>query len=419
MLKPHWRRQVDSALRRARGDSARNTLILVPATVVPGAVAFAGMILIGQMSSLAIVGLLSLSRVAAGFGSAILAEAPSLAAQRSMAENKGDRSRAFRTAMLRRAALFVPGVVGIGALLALWKSDIGWPLAWGAILTVPEGLFVFEFGYLRYNERFRHASVLASVRAVAAWTAAVVIAGTTKSFLDVVVGYVGVTVIAGLVVQPPHFAAVDHRTREDLKKTWRSLSSYNLASYALNNGDQYVLGIIKGPGLVGVYSLGYVLGAGVVSLVAEPLIGVLGPRMIREWESPDDGPARAGSTALRGSVLLLVSGAILAVGLAVAGSSGLLRFVTKRAAIGGVAAIVAAAMTLHNASSLSFQSILYLRLKSALLSRAAWIAVAIAIPAIIGLTFALGVIGTALATLVAYLIMGLLQAFFVRQRDPN
>jgi Na+-driven multidrug efflux pump len=53
------------------------------------------------------------------------------------------------------------------------------------------------------------------------------------------------------------------------------------------------------------------------------------------------------------------------------------------------------------------------------LSRAAWIAVAIAIPAIIGLTFALGVIGTALATLVAYLIMGLLQAFFVRQRDPN
>jgi O-antigen/teichoic acid export membrane protein len=405
MLKPHWRRQVDSALRRARGDSARNTLILVPATVVPGAVAFAGMILIGQMSSLAIVGLLSLSRVAAGFGSAILAEAPSLAAQRSMAENKGDRSRAFRTAMLRRAALFVPGVVGIGALLALWKSDIGWPLAWGAILTVPEGLFVFEFGYLRYKERFRHASVLASVRAVAAWTAAVVIAGTTKSFLDVVVGYVGVTVIAGLVVQPPHFAAVDHRTREDLKKTWRSLSSYNLASYALNNGDQYVLGIIKGPGLVGVYSLGYVLGAGVVSLVAEPLIGVLGPRMIREWESPD--------------VLLLVSGAILAVGLAVAGSSGLLRFVTKRAAIGGVAAIVAAAMTLHNASSLSFQSILYLRLKSALLSRAAWIAVAIAIPAIIGLTFALGVIGTALATLVAYLIMGLLQAFFVRQRDPN
>lgn len=419
MVNPRWRRGVDLALRRARGDSARNTLTLVPATVVPGAVAFAGMILIGHVSSLGIVGLLSLSRVAAGFGSAILAEAPSLAAQRGMAEDDGDRSRAFRAAMLQRAAVFIPAVVAVGALLALWKSDIGWPLAWGAILTVPEGIFVFEFGYLRYKGRFRRASLLASVRSVAAWAAAVVIAGATKSFLDVVLGFVGVTVIAGFIVAPPRFSAVDSRSREDLKKTWRSLSSYNLASYALNNGDQYVLGIMRGPALVGVYSLGYVLGAGIVSLVAEPLIGVLSPRMIREWESPDDGPAKATSTALRGTILLLVTGALLATALALAGSSGLLRFVTRRAAVGGVAAIVAAAMTLHNASSLSFQSILYLRLKSALLSRAAWIAVLIAIPAIIGLTFALGVIGTALATLVAYLVMALIQAFFVRRGDQR
>jgi O-antigen/teichoic acid export membrane protein len=410
-----WQQGVGAVIRRIRGDTARNIVVLVPATVVPGAVAFAGMILMGHFSSLRIVGLLSLSRVAAGFGSAILAEAPALATQRTLAEGHSDSSRAFRSAMLRRGMLFLPGVVGCAALLALWKSAIGWPLAWGALLTVPEAVFVFEFGYLRYTGRFSRASVLASSRSVGAWAAAVVTAYLTKSFPDVVLAFLVVTVLIGIVIQPLRLGRVDAATREHLKSTWRSLSSYNIASYALNNGDQYLLGALRGPTLVGVYSLGYTLGAGVVSLVAEPVIGILSPRIIREWENPDEGPKKATSTALRGSLLLLFTGAFLATAIAVAGGLGLLHFVTEKASVGGVAAIVAVALTLHNTSALSFQSVLYLRRKTRSMSNAAWVAVIVAIPAIIFLTIAYGVIGTALATLIAYAIVGLIQAFLVRK----
>jgi O-antigen/teichoic acid export membrane protein len=413
-----WRKSVRFAIRRVRGDTARNTLTLVPATVVPGAVAFAGMILMGHFSSLRIVGLLSLSRVAAGFGSAILAEAPSLAIQRTLAEGQSDTSRAFRSAMLRRGMLFLPGVVGCAALLAIWNADIGWPLAWGALLTVPEAIFVFEFGYLRYTGRFNRASVLASSRSTGAWTAAVVTAGLTKSFLDVALAFLLVTLLIGMVIQPLRLGPVDTATRDHLRGTWRSLSSYNVASYALNNGDQYLLGALRGPTLVGVYSLGYTLGAGIVSLVAEPLIGILSPRIIREWENPDEGPAKATSTSLRGSLFLVFAGAFLSTAIALAGGFGLLRFVTEKASVGGVAAIVGVALTLHNTSALSFQTILYLRRKTRLMSNAAWITVILAIPAIAGLTIAFGVIGTALATLFAYTLMAAIQGFLVR-RDPN
>jgi O-antigen/teichoic acid export membrane protein len=420
MARRRWREGAELALRHAAGQSARNILTLVPATVVPGVVAFAGMILIGHLSSLSIVGLLSLSRVAAGFGSAILAEAPSLAAQRALARGEEDRSKAFRTAMLQRAVLFIPGIVGLGALLSLWKPYLGWPLAWGAVLTLPEGMFVFEFAYLRYKGRFQRASVLASARSIAAWTGAVIVAAITKSYLDVVLTFIGSTVVIGMLIQPFRMKAVDLTTRDDLKATWRSLSSYNFASYALNNGDQYILGALKGPTVVGVYSIGYVLGAGIVSLVAEPVTGLLSPRIIKEWESPDKGPGKAKSTALRGSLLLLVTGAVLTTAIALAGGLGLLHFVTRRAAVGGVAAIVAAAMVVHNASALSFQSVLYLRKKTKLLSAAAWLTVVVAIPAILILTIAFGVIGTAIATLVAYAIMALIQGYLVRKldRDP-
>ncbi len=411
-----WRKGAKSAFRTSKGTAARNALVLAPATVLPGAIAFAGLILVGHLSSLRIVGLLSLSRVAAGFGAAILAEAPSLEAQRTLAQGQPDRSRAFRTAMLKRSAIFLPLVIGCAALLALWKSDIGWPIAWGALMTVPEALFVFEFAYLRYTDQFRRASVLASSRSATAWTAAVIVAGLTKSFPDVALTFLIVTFLTGIVVQPLRLGHVDNATREDLRRTWRSLSSYNIATYALNNGDQYLLGALRGPTLVGVYALGYTLGAGIVSLVAEPVIGILSPRMIREWESPDQGPQKAMSTALRGSLLLIFTGATLSVGVALAGGLGLLRFITPRTAVGGVAAIVALAMTAHNTSSLSFQSILFLRHRTRAMSNAAWVTVVLAIPAIAALTIAFGVIGTALATLFAYTLMALIQALLVRRR---
>jgi O-antigen/teichoic acid export membrane protein len=280
---------------------------------------------------------------------------------------------------------------------------------------VPEAIFVFEFAYLRYTDHFSRASVLASSRSATAWTAAVITAWLTKSFLDVALAFLIVTVLTGIVIQPLRLGKVDTATREDLRRTWRSFSSYNLASYALNNGDQYLLGALRGPTVVGVYSLGYTLGAGIVSLVAEPVIGILSPRMIREWENSDQGPPKAMSTALRGSLLLIFTGAILSIGVALAGGLGLLRFITPKAAVGGVAAIVAAAMTVHNTSALSFQSILYLRHKTRAMSNAAWITVILAIPAIAGLTIAFGVIGTALATLFAYTLMALIQALLARR----
>jgi O-antigen/teichoic acid export membrane protein len=390
--------------------------LLLPSTVVPGLAAFIGLVAVGHLASLTVVGLLSLTRVGATLAAAMAAEAPSMAALNALAHQPDlDQTRGYRTAMLRRLAIVVLGGLVIGGVLAVWRPEVGYPVVAAALLSVPESLFVYEFAVLRYRHRYAKASTLASGRSVAAWGATVVVAAVSGTFGPTVLTYIVVITVAGLLLAPPRVAAVGADVRADLRRSWRSISSYNFATYALNNGDQYILDVIAGPAAVGVYSLGYVLGGGLVALLAEPVAGVLGPRIIREWSQEDSGPDRARRTARRGAIEILVGGLVLAGLLLVAGWIGLLSVVSSAHSLTAIAVIVAVAAAVHGASVLEFQNVIYLRGRSALLSRAAWVTLTLTAGAIVGLTVLWHETGTAVATLVGYSVLAILLGYYARR----
>ena len=405
-------------LRGSLGSIALSSTMLLPATVVPGLAAFAGMVVLSHVSGLRTVGLMSLARVAGSVGASMIAEAPSLGVQRSLAAQGADRAAAYRWALVRRSLAFVPIGVAAGAAIALWRPSVGIPFALGSLLMVPEGLFTFESAVFRYHGRFVMASAYASTRSVAAWAAVVAVAAVTGSFLLIGLAYLGALLVVGASFVLPRPIPVDEWTRRELRESWRSLASYNLASNALNNGDQYLLALIAGPATVGLYSLGYMIGGGVVALVAEPVTGVIGPRIIRSWGSGGDGRERAYSMARSWALAIGVLGLTMAAGVWLAGYLGWLDFVSTNPDLRWIAAVVAAAIGFHIAASVSFQTILYLQRQTGLLSRSAWVALIVSVPAVVGLTLAFGVIGTAVATFVSYGVMALFQVVAAaRYRD--
>jgi len=378
-----------------------------------------GLVLLGHVGNLSLVGLLSLTLVAATLGAAIFANGPSLAVLRHRVHKGPDRTDAYRTAMLRLGGLGALGGVITGLVLCLWRTSIGEPVAFASVLTIAEALFIFESTRLRADGRFVRLSVFATVRMLVAWGAAVA-AASSSSFLWVAAAYVAAIYLVGLVMEHPRLSSVDSQTRADLRSSWRKISSYSLATYALNNGDQYLLAIIAGPAAVGVYALGYTLGGGVISLVTDPVAGVLGPRIFREWEGGPGGHELARSTARRAALVFITAGVVLTVLLYAAGKVGLLSFVSSAEALPAVAAIVAFAVAVHAATTILYQSILYLRGRSNLLSRSAWITLVPAIGVIVALSIPFKETGTAVATLFAYVLMGTLQWYYARRgRDPD
>lgn len=202
--------------------------------------------------------------------------------------------------------------------------------------------------------------------------------------------------------------------RSELRRTWSNIASYSVAGYALNNGDQFLLDILLGPTAVGIYALGYLLGGGIAALVGEPVSGALGPRIFAEWQEGEDGHHRSRATANKAGRMILALSTVIAAGLLSAGYLGILRPINPSPDLGYVAALIALGTGIGTAASIVWQNLLYLQGRTRLLSLAAWITVTPTIVAVIVLTMAFGVVGTALATVVSYCLLAGLDWWMAR-----
>ena len=399
-----------------RGPTAVGSLKLLPSSALPGLIGFIGIVLLAHIGGLHMVGLFSMTLVASAFGAAMLAGGPSILVLRHRVKEGPDHTSAYRTAMLERSLVFVPLGIALGLLIALWRTTVGGPIALASLLVIPESLFAFETSVLSAQTRFGRISAFASTRMAVGWGAAVATA-TRYPFLQVALAYIGALLVTGVIFQPPRLSRVVEAVRADLRGSWRQISSYSLAAYALNNGDQYILAIIAGPTAVGVYSLGYTVGGGVVSLFSGPVSGVLGPRVFREWEKGTEGRQRAIRLANRGALVVLALSIASAVAIAIAGALGWLDFVSKAPSLAPVAVIVALAVGLHMAATIRYPPIYYLRNRSGLLGRAAWYTLPPALIAIVVLSWKFTETGTAVATFFAYLIMAAIQRHYARSLE--
>jgi O-antigen/teichoic acid export membrane protein len=215
-------------------------------------------------------------------------------------------------------------------------------------------------------------------------------------------------------MHPPRITHIDDQVREDLRQTWRNISSYSVAGYALNNGDQYLIGIILGPASVGVYSLAYTLGGGLIALVSEPVMGVYGPRIFRAWSGGPDGPALAKRIAYRTTLLMAPATVLAVLGILVAGWLDLLHYITSAPNFETVALIITVASGFHAAAAGVLVNLLYLEKRTSYLSRAAWITVIVAVATLVGLTVPFGIVGAAWATLIAYVVLAALEWRYMR-----
>jgi O-antigen/teichoic acid export membrane protein len=216
--------------------------------------------------------------------------------------------------------------------------------------------------------------------------------------------FVALVAFGDLGVRRP--ATSDHA---ELRATWGPVAAANVAGYALNNGDQYVLAGLRGPATVGVYALGYQLGGGIVGVLTTPVAGAFAPRIVKEWNDPDAGPRQsARSAALAAGAI--VGLAMLTVPVLVVGAwLHVTRLVVHDRHLVPVAAIVALATGVHVASSVAYSSILIAAGRAATVSRISWVTVLVSAIAVPVLTATIGIVGTALATLVGY---GLMTVFY-------
>jgi hypothetical protein len=321
--------------------------------------------------------------------------------------------------MFRRAAFIIPVVAVAGLLIGVWRHNVGVPIALGALFTIPEMLFLFDSSILRYQGKLARSSLLASMRSAVAWLAAGAVAELAHSFIETALAYLAGLIIVGVAIQPLRLSRIDEAVRSDLKRTWRDISSYNIAAYALNNGDQYLIDLIVGPAGVGVYALGYTLGGGLIALVAEPVSGVLSPRIFRAWSNQDQGPSEAMRIAHHGIMMIATGSALACAAIILANMLGILHWITNSAELAPIAVIIAAASGINAAASLDFIPRLYLEDRAKLMSLIAWITVVIAAGSVVALTILYGVIGAAFGTLIAYVSLAVMQGLSTRRRQPR
>lgn len=402
--------------RLRRSASVGHTLQSVPATVIPGLCSGLGAVAIGRLTGDATLGLVSLAIVTANFGAATVSQATSSLALRTVAAGADHAADEYRLASLRRGI-----VVGLCAALAgavAWAlgSTAGPVLILGALWIPVQALILFDTELLRASHRFGAASAWLSARAVLAWSAGVWAAWAFGASASVAVQLGASLLIALALCGPKPWPRLTDTHRGELRQVGRPITHQALASYALGYADRYVVQILRGPAAVGLYSIGYVLGQGVVEVAMTPITAALSPRIIREVADGDAPVVRR--TIRNGALALLGLGALAVVGIAVADALGLLDLLTPKGAstqeLAIVSVLVALATVLQGIVRLAYAVLLAHRdTRSA--ARSFLITLGLAAVAIPVATWFAGVIGAAAVTLASTAVLASLMTWYARR----
>ena len=334
---------------------------------------------------------------------------------RTVASGEAEAADEYRRATLVRGSRLGAAVAVVAAVLLATGSALGPVLLLGAAWIPIQAVILFESELLRATGRFRAASWWLSVRAVVAGVLGVIGAAAFGATGSVALQVGASAVVVGLLTARARWPRMAQHHRDELRSVGRPVTRQAFASYALGYADQYVLQPMRGPEAVGLYSIGYVLGQGVVEVAMTPIVAALTPRIIREVSQEDEHVARR--TTRNAALLLLGLGGLAMLAVVAANALGLLRYLTPKGASPGqlalVTVLVAAATGLQGIVRLAYAVLLAHRATQAA-ARSFLITLgfaAVIVPTFIALG---GVVGAALATLVATMLLATLMAWHAR-----
>jgi O-antigen/teichoic acid export membrane protein len=395
--------------------SKRHSLELVPSTVIPGVASFFGLVLIGRMAGGSILGLTSLAWVVAVSGSSVVALGATHAAVRAVVTGDRDLTAQLRGLLLRRCLFVTPLFLGAGLGLEALGRDVGGPLAYGGLWMVGQAFMLFEVEVLRAEGRFAWSTVQMSLRAVLGWLASVLAAAAVGKLAAIVLAQAAITWMVAAAAGSTRIKRPTPRARDELRTLGRPLAWVAAATYLLAFADRFVVAAFLGPVAVGVYTLGYVLGQGLVEPVATPIVGALLPRVVAEWTDSARGPAVAMSTVRKGGLVLIAASAAVIPAIAVAEWLGLLDLVSRDPDLPYVAGFIAVGSGFYGIARLVYSPMLARR-QTAAAAVAYWLVVAFSALTVPIFTGMWGIVGTAAATLVAYAVLALLMVYTARRR---
>lgn len=392
----------------------------LPGTVIPGLVTYGAFLAIEHLAGSSTLGYISLAWVVANIGAAATGLGPSHAALRSIAEapDCADHIRArYRTIVVRRSLVLAVLVVAAGLVTTIFSTAFGIMVVVAAPWLLGQAMVLFETETLKAIHQFGLASAVLALRATLSWGAAVagaaVIGGTAATVLPAAV--VGIAVAA--VVSRAH---LEPSTDDDLhyeRSIGRPVSQLSVASYALGYGDRFIVQALLGPMAVATYTLGYQLGEGAMELVTAPVTAAALPKLVHEWQAGDSGRDQARSLARRLSLAIL--------GLAVAAPlvvfaiapTGIFDLISGDPDLPAIVAIVAAAVGLQGLTRVSYALLLAQGRTRTALNNFMVVGLLSLVLAPL-LTWQFDLIGTAVATMIAYGSLAIITVITARQ-EPN
>jgi O-antigen/teichoic acid export membrane protein len=398
--------------------SKRHALELVPGVVIPGICSFVGLVLVGRFAGTTMLGLVSLAWVTANTGSSAVSIGPAYAALRSINVGEPQLTPSFRGALFRRLALSCSFVMVIGLCLLPLRDDLGAPIAWGALWLSVQAMVTFESEVFKAEGAFVRSSGLTSVRSAAGWLATAIGAHTASSLAACVLPNIaaGLLVVAVMARRP--VAGQTPESRLVLRRIGRPMARLSIASYALGYGDRYIVAGMLGPRALGLYALAYQFGEGSLEVLSTPAASALQPRVIGEWNDPTRGPKVAFRTIRRAAVALSLLGIAAAPAFLLAGHFGILDLISTDDRFAVIAAIVAVGVGVVGVGRL-FGAVLLAQGAPERAVPAAWGVVLLSAAVVPALTYAWGVIGSAIATLIAYVVLTGLYARIATARVPS
>jgi O-antigen/teichoic acid export membrane protein len=287
----------------------------------------------------------------------------------------------------------------------------------GAAWIPVQALMLFETEVMRAGQRFGAASAWLSTRAVLAWGAGVAAADAFGATPSVAVQLGASTLVLALLLGRSPWPRLTQSHRDELRVVGRPITRQGVASYALGYADRYVVQGLRGPEAVGLYSVGYTLGQGVVEVVMTPVTAALSPRIIREVSQ--DGSATARRTAVRAALVMVGLAVLSAVGVVIAHALDLFDLIAPDESsvdrLAMVTLLVAVATALQGVVRIAYAVLLAHKATDAAAS-SFLVTLAVAAVVVPALTALWGVVGAALATLLATALLGALMTWHARRR---
>lgn len=398
--------------RRLRHGAA----LSLPGTVLPGVASYLAFVLIARIDSDATLGYVSLGWVIANTGSAVVALGPAHTALRAITAGTNEASvRArFRWIVLVRSLLLAGALTVLGAVLWSTSGEIGPVLVLAAPWTFGQCFILYETETLKATERFGQISLILGGRAALGWTAAVIGAALAPGLPAVILPTAAVGVITAAIVSRCRIRRPTAKDRELDRSIGRPIAQMSVASYALGYGDYFVVQAILGPSAVGIYNLAYQLGSGTMELLATPITTVALPRVVSTFQRGGSGRDEAESTARRLGMVVAAITILVPVGFLALIPSGVFDLISSDPMVPVIAAIVAVAIGLQSFTRLGYGFLLaHGSTRTALLSFVAASVVNLVSSAV--LTWAWGLTGTAVATVIGYGLLAAITIWTVKQ----